>query len=295
MDPLNKDTDSLAAELRQGRKTDKTTLLQQLRNAGSSWNWLAGAYPRLAIGSPQELSEDEILSEPTIIYEHAERRLTLCARCPDIGGACRDDRTAISIGEKPTWAPDRKLRMEACPKYAEFRIRRRLEVSGVPEIYRDSTFGNFTRSIEPAELDKLARFGSSDHRWLIVTGPRGSGKSRIGVAVMRALFRRVPSVLLCYLDLTTVRDVLRQRYDTEDSAPDPFEHARIAHALIVDNVDPERHAREPWVNERMEAVLRQRWLDRRATLLLTHETLESITSMYSTISGLDQVTVCNLS
>jgi len=244
------------------------------------------------------LTEDEILVETSIVYVHAERRLTRCTRCPDGGGACADDATTITVGEKPTWV-DRRLRMEPCPKWAEFMVRRRLEKSGVPEFFFDSSFLKFTTDADEEELGKLFSFVDVIEKrvpaWLIVSGNQGSGKTRVAVCLLRSLVKRVPRALLWYSDVTTIRNLMKQRYDDPESTGDPFENARIANVLVVDNVDPQKHVKEPWVHDRVEALLRERWLACRSTLILTHQTKEELVSAYPTITSFAETEVCNLS
>jgi len=297
MEPMNKDAGELATEARRRRIRGKTTLLQRIQNAGGSSKFLAGGFPLLATGSPQDLSDAEVLAETIDCYEDSERRLGLCARCPSGGGACATDHSVVPIGEEPVWS-ERKLSSAPCPKWADFVVRRRLGNSGVPEYYFDSSFASFTRPLDPDEQQKLVTFGdaisSGGRAWLVVTGPRGRGKTRLAVALLRTIVRRSPRTLLWYSDVTSIRSVMRQRYDDPASAADPFENARACHVLVIDNVDPGRYAKEPWVRERIEALLRERWLRRRSTLVLTHESLEELAGAFSDITGLTEAALCNL-
>jgi DNA replication protein DnaC len=244
------------------------------------------------------LTEAEILAETLEAYEDSERRLELCSKCPETGGACANDHTTTPVGEKPTWA-DRKLVSAPCDRWGEFTIRRRLAASNVPVLFFDSSFGKFTRDLRDEDRKALFRFadvvatGARD--FLVVTGERGSGKTRLSIALIRSLIRRAPRALFWYSDVTTIRNMLRQRYDDPESTPvDPFMNARVADVLVMDNVDPGAFKNEPWLNDRVEALVRDRWFAQRSTLILSHESLTEIAKIFSSVTNLSEAPCCSL-
>lgn len=299
MEHLRKTSGDLVTDIHEQRRTKAKTLKEQMETAGGSTMWLQRSCPLLARGFPQDLSESELLAETIDCYEDSERRLKLCETCPGTGGACANDHTSVPIGLRPDWA-DRRVKHTPCDKWAEFLVRRRLGKSGVPTFYFDSTFQEFAKAKElpQATSKKVFGFGNAicelKRQWLVIGGASGSGKTRVAVSILRNVIKRAPRVLLWYSDVTTIRNVMRQRYDDPKSVDDPFENARSANLLVIDNVDPSRHVKEPWVHERMEALLRERWLDARSTLVLTHESVADLAKAYTSIPSFAEAPFCKL-
>lgn len=299
MEGFRKTTGRLSEEVTATRSTLKATLRQQAQNAGGSSNWLAGNCPRLASGSPQGFTETELLAENIDGYRDAENRLVLCAKCPETGGGCANEFSVVPVGERPVWR-DRRLVSEPCPKWAEFKTRRRLKNSDVPEFYWDSSFFAYGQPKNSARLAEVMKFSQAiaegRREFLVLSGPAGSGKTRLAVALLRALVQKVPRALLWYADVTTVRSQMKLRYDGDDeSQGDPFGHARESHVLVVDNVDPAKYAKEPWVADRVGALLRERWLGRRVTVVCTHERFADLEKAYGDIPQFSETRRCQLS
>ena len=99
-------------------------------------------------------------------------------------------------------------------------------------------------------------------RWLVLTGPAGSGRTRLAAELAnRRLQQGRPALYFVAADLL---DRLRAAYrrDAEMTYPTLFEHAREAHFLIIDDLDmanPTEWAREKLfqlLNHRRNAGLR---------------------------------------
>lgn len=281
------------------RVTLKATLRQQVQLAGGSSSWLAGACPNLASGSPPDLTEDELYRDNIEAYRDYEHRLKLCASCPPTGGACANEFRITERGHKPVWR-DRRVVTEPCgERWLEHKTRRRLENSNVPKFYWDSSMESYPHVQNGAALEALSalsnRLVSGTRSFFVLSGPKGSGKTRLVVALLRTLIRRQPRALLWYSDVTSVRSEMQQRHDAGDAQPaDVFGHARESHILVVDNVDPARYAKDNWLHSRLEALLRDRFLARRTILLATHESREALVAAYD-VPGLAESETCQLS
>lgn len=281
------------------RLTLKATLRQQVQLAGGSSNWLAGNCPALASGSPPDFSEDDLYRENIEAYRDYEYRLGLCASCPPTGGACANEFRITKRGHMPVWR-DRRVVQEPCgDRWLEHKTRRRLENSNVPKFYWDSNIVLYPRVQNWEALAALSALGDKLVRgapcFFVLSGPKGSGKTRLSVALLRSLIRRVPRALLWYSDVTIVRSEMRQRHDAGDDQPgDVFGHARESHILVVDNVDPGRHGQDQWITGRLEALIRDRFLARRTIILLTHETREALAAAYD-VPGVAEAETCRLS
>ncbi len=296
MDHVQKSFDDVTAEFSLARSRDQQELKAAASAAGSAGKVLATLAPLVSAACPVDISEAGLVSHPTVWYRDSERRLKLCGQCPPHGGACAEDETSLRVGKVPTWEGE-VLRALPCARWQEHRVRERLRGSGVPRALLNSTFSDFDQPTAGSELSKLPEFVSSLLRhepgWLVVTGPHGSGKTRLSVATLRSLVTRAPRALLWYADVPSVRAFMKQRYDSDETMGDPFEHARMADVTVIDNLDPQKAGTESWFTERLEAVLRQRFLDERATIVTTRATTEELAKHFRSVT-FDEVPVCSL-
>lgn len=287
--------EDVAMSLQASRETGQQSLLKQSITAGSPAKLLKVLTPLVGTGCPQDLSSDALIAETESWYLDSEKRLGMCAGCPPEGGACAaDGGSSVRVGRKPTWVGQR-LEAPKCERWREHLVRERLASSGVPKFFLDSTFQKFPRTLDKLEFGKFMAFvdGAIKHRagFLLLTGKRESGKTRLSIATMRTLVRRAPRALLWYTDMTAVGGVMRQRYDENDTFGDHFGNAREADVTIVDNLE----VRAPeWVHERLEALLRERWLARASTIVTTRGSVDDIARIYEKIPDFRTVTVCQL-
>ena len=299
MEDLRKTSGDLAARVETARATLKSTQRQQAQKAGSGLKWLVGSCPRLASGSPRDWTDDEFLSENLDAYRDYEHRLGLCSKCPEAGGACANEHRITKVGHVPTWT-DRRIIQAPCSKWVEFKLRRRLVLSGVPELFSGSRFSEYSRKGNQSALTEILAFaerlGRGERAFLVVSGPAGSGKTRLAVALLRTVLRNAPRSLVWYSDLHNVRGLMKRRYDDEETDPgDVFGHARESHVLAIDNVDLSRFASEPWVHDRVETLLRERWHRQRTAIVLTHDTPKTLFAALPTLSGFSETPTCLLS
>jgi DNA replication protein DnaC len=303
VDDLRQDADGLVAVLTASREAEDSGFTQEIRKAGGSVAWLLDAVPRLASLAEDPPTEADLRFGTRGCYLDAEARLTLCDTCPGHGGACaKVSQSRFEPGERPVWVrrslggTDRTvLTVEpaACEKWAEYQLRHRLCGIGVPAKYAGATTRDFRTSHDTAA--RVAAYqravATGERPWLLLTGPRGSGKTHLAVAVLRNVLRKVPRTLGYFVDLLGVRAEARRLYD-EHEKRDLFAVARQAAFLVVDDLDPSRH--EAWFHERVEALLRERFLADKATLLTSHESLDDLAATYTTINGLGGIEQCRL-
>jgi DNA replication protein DnaC len=296
MDHASNPLGLVAADLAEGRAKDRERLVAASRDAGGPVALLGDIAPLVGRSAPRSLTESELASEPTGWYTDAERRLSLCGRCPPFGGACATDESSLRVGRLPMWVGAR-LEAKPCEKWREYRIRQRLSSSGVPPLYLDSTFKDFPRELVSDEFQKIVDFRqhltSGAPSSLILAGGPDSGKTRLSIAMLRGLVTTAPRALLWYTDVTSSRALMKTRYDSDESMGDPFENARLADVVVVDGITvPKERNREEWLHERVEGLIRERLLDARATILTTSDVSSLVTS-YQTVD-LRGVPVCNL-
>ena len=106
-------------------------------------------------------------------------------------------------------------------------------------------------------------------RWLVLTGPAGSGRTRLAAELAnRRLQQSRPALYFVAADLL---DRLRAAYrrDAEMTYPVLFEHAREAPFLIIDDIDMANPTE--WAREKLFQLLNHRWNARLHTVLVTAE------------------------
>ena len=295
MDHGQRSFEDLAETMQAQREAGRRTLLDKSRAAGNPMNLLTDLVPLVATSCPPDLSETALAADPEAWYLDSEQRLKLCGHCPPDGGACAMDiGSAVKVGRKPTWVGDR-LQAAPCDRWREYLVRQRLVTSNVPEYFLDSKFTSFSRPLEKYELEKLTAFVVDSARsragFMFLTGGHGSGKTRLGVAVLRMIVRSAPRALLWYTNMTAIAGAMRQRYDEIEPFGDHFGNAREADVTVVDNLDV--HA-ATWVQERLEALLRERWLRKRSTLVCTRASVDEVARVYGAIPDLKTANTCNL-
>lgn len=111
-------------------------------------------------------------------------------------------------------------------------------------------------------LDKLAGWiEEPELPNLVLLGPVGSGKSHAACAAVRPLVERGMS--LEFWPVVRLLDQLRPGRD-----PDPYDDVARADLLVLDDLGAEKATE--WTAERLYAIVNDRWLARRPTIVTTN-------------------------
>jgi DNA replication protein DnaC len=238
------------------------------------------------------------VAETTDWYSDCEARLGMCAVCPPAGAACARATSILPPGQLPVWQGDRVVGAR-CERYREWRLCQRLAVSDVPERYRSATLSAFNTETDAQQtaFDAVAGFFAAVRAgtdpWLVLCGPRASGKTHLACAVLRSLPRTMPQKRFWYSDMNELRVAMKgYKFDSDDE--DPTDRLRSTDVLVFDNLDTGKLAKEAWLKERVEDVLYQRWNRQRATLITTHGTLDDLVEAFSTVTTLKEAPSCSL-
>lgn len=302
-----------------GREADRERLREQIRASGSPEAAVRATYPALGEGFPMGLTEADYVEHGTVAwYEDGAARRQLCGRCPPNGAACSDAGGLFKPGQLAVWQPDR-LGRARCDRYVDYRVRERLALAGVPALYRAVTLGGYRtptpgligareailalgRAIAdgggrpPSSLPPPAgaQTGPSGPPWLVLSGPRGSGLTHLGAALLRNLVRAAPRLRLRYVDVQALRVELRGwQFDSDE--PDPLDKLRQAGVLVLDNLDPETLDRlSVGLRESVEDLLRTRWIEQQPTLVTTHAPVRALLAAFPTITTLDKAPACTV-
>jgi len=279
-----------------GRRAEVERLSLEVEIEGSPLKWLQKKACSLSNGPP-DLTLTEFLGETEAAYLESHRRLMLCARCPPEGGACAEGESCYRPGRQPRWE-ERQLATPVCDRWPEYAVRRRLIDSGVPPRQAGAKLREFERRTAAlaAALKAAAQWAATApmaDAWLVLSGPRGAGKSHLAIGACRAVKQAAPRRQLAYALVPDLIRKLKESFD--DRSLEPLSALMSAPIAVLDGLDP--RGEPEWFRREMEAVIRERFAQRRSTLITTLRNVQEIANAYPSLGGLKDkaVTECVLS
>jgi DNA replication protein DnaC len=162
---------------------------------------------------------------------------------------------------------------EPCPacveEHAEIKLRERLREQGVPENLLHASIENWKPEVtDTNHLEQVRAFIAKKRGFLTLIGDVGTGKSHLGVGVMRHFHNAF------FIKQNSLLRMLRETYRNR-SAVDPVIECQNAGLLVLDEVGLSSGGRDelPLLNE----VLDFRHCERKPTILTSNLSWESLT------------------
>ena len=157
---------------------------------------------------------------------------------------------------------------------------RKLDVFDQPR-FRNMTFDSFDTQgfhlpvAERRRLEDAYRFAldfaQKPEGWLMLTGPRGSGKTHLAVAITN--YRRQMGDSPYFIEVAELLHFLRHGKEGDEHYYEEIEEIREAPLLVLDDFDFRR--RNPWWDELFQ-ILNHRYTARLPTVVTTPQTLANL-------------------
>lgn len=172
------------------------------------------------------------------------------------------------------------------------RVRAWMKWAGVPERYLDCRFANWEDRPGTRKAFEAAQRVAGKPGNLVLVGPWGTGKTRLGASIIAARVERwleaYPSEVIRVDDegmvtrppfasrfesVPQLLDAIRRSYEYDDE-PDPLERLRTAPLLILDDLGREKAT--DWVLERLYVLIDDRYGQHRPTVVTTNYSLDEL-------------------
>jgi DNA replication protein DnaC len=197
-----------------------------------------------------------------------------CALCGDTGRwtgkLVGGDGTERIVGDAPCPAPGCKAGARERVADEQARIARHFGAAQIPELYEAAALSDFAERLS-CRAETLRR----DRRGLFITGPVGTGKTHLAIAVLRASLAAEQSGL--FLTLPTLLRVIRSTWDRRGDGPTERELIDTAASvdwLVLDDVGVE--VASPWVQQEVYEVINARYVNRRPIVCTSNATTDEL-------------------
>jgi len=232
---------------------------------------------------PKKTSLKEFVNTTTDgALETAQRRLKLCAKCPEHGGSCASEYES-DRGKAPCWDLEKGLRLEWCARWPEHLLRERLRKVGVGEKLVGSRFTDFeaTNELQRKAKKRGEKYAADFKRGetsknLLITGTNfGIGKTHLAVSVLADLLRRHRLRSAYFTYLPEFLELVRRSYD-EPAHRGLIDKACTTDLLVLDDLGAQRTT--DWVREQMNLISNSRWSNGLPTIMTTNTGPDEITA-----------------
>lgn len=225
--------------------------------------------PRLA---KLRLSAEEVAENGLLYLRNVEQRLSDCENCS--GEKC--SATSPRPGETPIVLKG-KILYEQCQKYINLRILKKLMSAGVGQRFLNCTIDNYQPNTKDQKiaLARTKKYLSTlpSERGLLISGPVGTGKTHLAIAVLRTVFSSAAFSQIMFYPLPKLLSGIREQMG-KSRKQNLLEESMKVDFLVLDDLGAERVT--DWVAEQLYILVNERYENMRPTIFTTNCDLETL-------------------